>query len=82
MEYFDNIEFLFAFDSTRTTPSDVFIGFHRDTCAAVALQVCHQLGQTEGDETWEDEVNASTKQIFLATLTIRLGNVLTMKWLR
>ncbi|XP_073505879.1 E3 ubiquitin-protein ligase RNF213 isoform X2 [Phyllobates terribilis] len=60
------------------SPSDVFIGYHSDTCASVVLQVFNKMNQTQSDPQDVKNVKRRAKFILLNCATpdsvIRLGN--------
>ncbi|XP_072001709.1 E3 ubiquitin-protein ligase RNF213-like isoform X2 [Engystomops pustulosus] len=54
-----NVEHLMVKDH-EYSPSDVFIGYHSDTCASVVLQVMENMNQTQSDP--EDLRNVNVKK--------------------
>ncbi|XP_053146867.1 E3 ubiquitin-protein ligase RNF213-like isoform X2 [Hemicordylus capensis] len=60
------------------TPSDVFVGYHSDTCASVVLQVTEKLKREYSPEELMPKVQEQAKLVLLNCATpdsvVRLGN--------
>ncbi|XP_018410445.1 PREDICTED: E3 ubiquitin-protein ligase RNF213-like [Nanorana parkeri] len=68
----------YTIGNTQTyRPSDVFIGYHSDTCASVVLQVTENMKQSHTDTQIKEDVKNKAVQVLLNCATpdsvIRLG---------
>ena len=53
----------------KYSPSDVFIGYHSDTCASVVLQVLEQLGHEALTDELYQKVSEQAKSVLLDCAT-------------
>ncbi|XP_075066136.1 E3 ubiquitin-protein ligase RNF213 [Mixophyes fleayi] len=61
----------------KYSPSDVFIGYHSDTCASIVLQVAENMKQTQPDTETKAQLKNNAQYVLLDCATpdsvIRLG---------